>query len=191
MRALIGRAHQNSFGYAAGFETGSAHPRSSGFIGGGQIGYNWQAGNFVYGLEGDISGLGGHQSANVPDGKVFSNKITWLSTVRARAGVLVDPSTMLYVTGGLAVGGVHNSLQVRPGFLGFAKSESTTRVGWTAGGGVEHMLSNSHWTVALEGLVADLGSSSATAVGTTTGTAKTAHFSNRTVIGRVKLNYKF
>jgi outer membrane immunogenic protein len=187
------QSSSDSFGYGAGFETGSAHPRSTGFIGGGQIGYNWQAGNFVYGLEADISGLGGHAGANVPDAKIFSNKITWLSTVRARAGLLIDPSTMAYVTGGLAVGGVHNSLQTQgpPVRAGFSKSESTTRVGWTVGGGVEHMLSNSHWTVALEGLVADLGPSSTTSVGTTTGTAKTAHFSNRAVIGRVKLNYKF
>ena len=184
----------NSFGYAGPVftpETGNTHPRATGFIGGGQIGYNWQAGNFVYGWEADIAGLTGKESANVPDGKTFSNQITWLSTVRARAGLLIDPSTMAYATGGLAVGGVKNSLQVRPGFLGFSKAESTTRVGWTVGGGVEHMLSNSHWTVALEGLYADLGPSSATAVGTTTGFHKTAHFSNRAFIGRLKLNYKF
>src|SRR5437660_648005 len=40
------------------FPFGSTFSKT-GFIGGGQIGYNWQRGNFVFGLEGDISGLSG------------------------------------------------------------------------------------------------------------------------------------
>ncbi len=187
----------NSFGYVgSGSLPGSTHAKSTGFIGGGQIGYNWQNGNFVYGLEGDISGLTGHSSASVPvrfgfAPKAFSNKITWLSTVRGRLGVLASPDTMLYATGGLAVGGVKNAFQGSAApFICCNKSVSQTRVGWTAGGGVEHMLAGSHWTVGLEGLFVDLGRSSATAIGIH-GAAKTAKFSNRAAIGRLKLNYKF
>jgi outer membrane immunogenic protein len=183
----------DTFGYAGGdLPVTNVHTKSTGFIGGGQIGYNWQAGNFVYGLEGDISGLGGHSNAAITtpggSGKSISNQITWLSTVRARGGLLIDPTTLAYVTGGLAVGGVKNSFQGSPGLIGFNKSESTTRVGWTIGGGLEHMLNN-HWTVAVEGLFVDLGKSSATTIGP--GAAKTAHFSNQAAIGRLKLNYKF
>src|SRR5262245_3838294 len=58
----------------------------SGFIGGGQLGYNWQHGNFVFGLESDISGLTGKNS----DGYGFlSSSIRWLSTVRGRFGLAV------------------------------------------------------------------------------------------------------
>jgi outer membrane immunogenic protein len=194
------QSSSNSFGYAGGdLPVTSVHTRSTGFIGGGQIGYNWQAGTFVYGLEGDISGLGGSSNANIGTpfggGKAISNRITWLSTVRGRAGLLIDPTTLAYVTGGLAVGGVKNSFTGTPGFIGFNKSVSTTRVGWTIGGGVEHMLFDSHWTIGLEGLFVDLGKSSATATaglgpGAPPG-GKTAHFSNQAAIGRVKLNYKF
>jgi outer membrane immunogenic protein len=182
---------------------------TTGFIGGGQIGYNWQDGNFVYGLEGDIDGLTGtakslNPYANFPGAtgsKQFSNSIRWLSTVRARTGLAVG-NTMAYVTGGLAIGGVQNSwTNTFPGACGGTtsciKSESTTRLGWAFGGGIEHILWNSHWTVGLEGMFVDLGGSTVTNVlpastsphfGATT---KTAHFSNQAMIGRLKLNYKF
>ena len=58
MRALLGSARPGIT--AAKLElseaTNIAASRTS-FIGGGQIGYNWQRANFVYGLEADISGL--------------------------------------------------------------------------------------------------------------------------------------
>jgi hypothetical protein len=47
------------------FPFGSTFSKT-GFIGGGQIGYNWQHGNFVFGLEGDISGLTGKNSLFIP-----------------------------------------------------------------------------------------------------------------------------
>jgi outer membrane immunogenic protein len=168
---------------------------STGFIGGGQLGYNWQRGNYVYGLEADISGLTGKTiapplSGSVGKGNGFEGRISWLSTFRARAGWLMNPNTMLYATGGLAVGGVKNSfnfngLASSSNPLNTTKSVSTTRVGWTVGGGIESML-DQHWTVGLEGLYVDLGSSSAT-----TPTGKTTTFRNTAVIGRAKLNYKF
>jgi len=175
---------------------------ATGFIGGGQIGYNWQDGNFVFGLEGDIDGLTGkghtlqfgHDDFGgiVPPPKSFSNKISWLSTVRARTGLAVG-DTMAYVTGGLAIGGVKDSMNVAFTGLGFTpKSVSQTRVGWVIGGGVEHMLWNSHWTVGLEALFVDLGTSTVTVNPAFTGPlGKTGRFSNQAVIGRLKVNYKF
>src|SRR3954469_18235065 len=83
----------------------------TGFIGGGQIGYNWQHGNFVFGLEGDISGLSGKNSLfSGGDGGAygFSSQIRWLSTVRSRFGLAVG-DTMVYATAGVAFGGVKNS----------------------------------------------------------------------------------
>jgi outer membrane immunogenic protein len=109
--------------------------------------------------------------------------MSWLSTVRGRAGLAVG-DTMAHVTGGIAFGKVSNILD--PGFGGHGiKSDSKTRVGWTIGGGVEHMIDR-NWTVALEGLFVDLGRSTVT-----TTDFKTTTFSNQAVIGRLKLNYKF
>ncbi len=172
----------NSYGIGPFSTTGT------GFIGGGQIGYNWQHGNFVFGLEGDGSWLSGKGTASTGTGSppysAVSNKISWLSTIRARFGLAVG-DTMAYATAGFAFGGVKNSLVVG-GSTPFY-SESKTRTGWVVGGGVEHML-NRHWTIGLEGLFVDLGRSTAVYPNDT---SKTTKFSNQAVIGRVKLNYKF
>jgi len=160
----------------------------SGFIGGGQIGYNWQRGNFVFGLEGDISGLTDKASAAGANGVKggyevnYSSKIQWLSTVRTRFGLAVG-DTMAYMTAGVAFGGVKNS--VFSGFEEATYSSSKTKTGWTVGGGVEHMLSR-NWTIGLEGLFVDLGRS--TVHVTDEGDFQ---FANQAIIGRMKLNYKF
>jgi outer membrane immunogenic protein len=163
----------------------SASFSKTGFIGGGQIGYNWQHGNFVFGLEGDISGLSGRASADVTDGNgygiTYSSKIRWLSTVRGRFGLAVG-DTMAYMTAGVAFGGVRNSVAFEDGDT---FSRSKTKTGWTVGGGVEHMISR-NWTVGLEGLFVDLGNSSVDV-----GDDARYRFSNQAIIGRLKLNYKF
>src|SRR5215467_1660454 len=90
--------------YANGLSAGTSSLSKTGFIGGGQIGYNWQHGNFVFGLESDISGLSGKNSLGSYD---VQSSIRWLSTTRARFGLAVG-DTMAYMTAGLAVGGVKN-----------------------------------------------------------------------------------
>ena len=177
----------------------------AGFIGGGQLGYNWQfAPTWVLGIEGTISGLTGKATANSfhNKGTALSGEITWLATLRGRVGWLMDPDTMLYGTGGVAWGGVKNSVNAfglgagAEGVCGATncafttKSVSSTRTGWVAGGGIEHMLGGawSHWTVGLEVLYVDLGNS----IGhNAAGTAKTSFFRNQAAIGQLKLNYKF
>jgi outer membrane immunogenic protein len=161
-----------------------------GFIGGGQMGYNWQTGNVVFGLEGDIDGLtgtaGGSNLVGLPFGNTkgfFTNSIHWLSTIRGRVG-LAAGDNFAYVTGGAAFGGVNNAFHAAPGFL--SKSESKTQTGWAAGVGAEHMLMNSHWIVGFEVLYVDLGRSSIF-----TSPGKTTRFSNTTAITRFKLDYKF
>jgi outer membrane immunogenic protein len=171
---------------------------TTGFIGGGQIGYNWQfAPTWVLGVEGTISGLTGEATArpefNTNKGNGFSSKITWLATIRGRAGWLMDLDTLIYATGGGAWAGVKNKVDPN-GFgssstVGTTKSVSTTRSGWVAGGGIEHMLGGawSHWTLGLEVLYVDLGSST----GTTALGTKTSTFHNKAAIGQFKLNHKF
>ena len=115
---------------------------------GGTAGYNWQFGNAVLGLEGDIdwSNLKGTSSAVLCPG--CSTSDSWLSTVRGRAGYAFG-GIMPYVTGGLAVGDIRASA---PGFGG----ASATNAGWTVGGGIEIALPG-NWTAKAEYLHADLG----------------------------------
>jgi outer membrane immunogenic protein len=177
------QAHNDNFYINTGSTT-----NSTAFIGGGQIGHNWQNGNFVYGWEVDGSWLSGAAKASLPNtyaGFSAENKINWLMTARARMGLAVG-NTMAYATGGLAVGGVKNTIVLDTGAFG-TKSESKTRVGFAVGGGIEHMLTR-NWTVGLEGMFVDLGRSTITPGGNGFYTTK---FSNQAVTARMKLNYKW
>jgi outer membrane immunogenic protein len=104
----------------------------SGWLAGGQLGYNWQKGALIFGVEADASttwmdGSGGAGCCG--------HDVNWLASVRGRLGVAVnDNRTLLYGTAGVAWADVDYSAA---GFNGF----SDTHVGWVAGGGIEHMLS--------------------------------------------------
>src|SRR5579862_5049470 len=176
----------DDFAYTVGWRSSNAV-----FIGGGQIGYNWQQGNIVYGLEGDISGLskssGTYFSAVGIPSVTYGSSVTWLSTVRGRLGMTVgDGTTLLYGTAGVAVG--HISAHSEGGIFGWPlNTYSTTRVGWTGGGGIEHMITP-HWTIGLEALYTDLGAY--TKASNVDGKCcATVH--NTLWSGRFKLNYKF
>jgi outer membrane immunogenic protein len=165
---------------------GIGRTKSTGFIGGGQIGINFQSGSVVYGIEADISGLSGKGTATgLVEGYSVSNQIRWLATIRPRIG-LVSGNTLFYGTGGLAIGGVRNRVifDLTPAA---DTVEKTTRVGWTAGGGIEHMWTR-NWTIALEALYVDLGRK---AFVNTFDQDKTTRFSHKAVIARAKVNYKW
>src|ERR1700704_6691289 len=150
--------------------------RSSGVIGGAQLGYNWQIGSLVTGLEADIQGSGIKGSARAiptvvgtafPDPRsVLSSeqKLAWFGTVRGRVGVAVTPDLVLYGTGGLAYGRVDASANWRFDLervhVQAPASVSKTKVGWTAGVGAEWMFAR-NWLAKLEYLYVDLGSESA------------------------------
>ncbi len=121
----------------------------SGGLVGGTIGYNYQTGPFVLGIEGDINWTSIRGSTPCLVG-AFSceTKNDWLGTARGRIGYAFD-RFMPYVTGGLAVGNIKADI---PG-LG---SGSDTKAGWTVGGGLEYALYG-NWTVKAEYLRVDLG----------------------------------
>jgi outer membrane immunogenic protein len=62
----------------------------NGFVGGVQLGYNWQAQQIVYGVEGDISLSDAHS-------------IDWLASLRGRVGYLIQPRILVYGTAGLGL----------------------------------------------------------------------------------------
>jgi outer membrane immunogenic protein len=100
---------------------------TAGWSGGGFIGYNLQTNqNLVVGIEGDVTFANKNGTSNGYD--VHNN---WNGTVRGRIGYAVD-RFMIYGTGGVAVGGLHSD----------TASESATKVGWTAGAGVEMALTD-------------------------------------------------
>ncbi len=185
-----------AYGASAGTFAGASLPAGNavGFIGGGQIGYNWQISPaIVLGVEASLDGLTGKATAapefNTTKGNGFQSEITWMATVRGRAGWLMSPDTLIYGTAGGAWAHIKDSADPN-GFASSSvpfstKSVSKTKAGWVAGGGIEHML-NHNWTLGVEVLYADFGSSTGTAAGT-----KTTTFKNQVVSGTLKLNYKF
>ena len=139
---------------------------------GGTLGYNYQVGQTVLGLETDLdwSGIKGSSACGA---LTCETKNTWLGTARGRIGYAFD-RFMPYVTGGLAYGGIKNSA------TGLATS-TTTKAGWTLGGGLEAALSGP-WTAKVEYLYADLGNANAP-------NGSTADF--KTNLVRAGLNYRF
>ncbi len=168
---------------------------AAGFVGGGQIGFNYQLGSsIVLGAEADIQGTSMHSAgANnwvlpypspvTPGGvllPLISNSaggmgLPWFGTVRGRAGFLITPTLLVYGTGGFAYGGVT------------ALNQTNTRTGWTAGGGLEWLFIP-NWSVKAEYLYADLSSGGATGAG---GWSYGYHFHPQVNILRVGANYHF
>jgi outer membrane immunogenic protein len=171
----------------------------SGFIGGGQVGYNWQSGAFVYGLEADISDFSGSQSTSQSAGPTLTpvtvtsqNQIGWVGTVRGRVGVTVVPQAVLYVTGGWAYGNVSNLHSEAGGGAIANWQENATRSGYAVGGGLDYMIAP-HWIVRIEGMYVDLGSKTLNAPnsGACVNLCDPVIFSNTATMVRGAVNYKF
>jgi outer membrane immunogenic protein len=141
-----------TFNESNGFGSSKTHP--SGWLGGGQIGYNYQfAPNWVLGGEIDFSWADIHDSGSFSAAAATANgKIDFLGTARTRIGYVIQ-RTMLYATGGFAWASTKSSE-----FAGAAPIRSFDRShnGWTIGAGIEQAL-DSNWSVKVEYLYADLG----------------------------------
>lgn len=126
-----------------------------GFIGGGQIGYNWQNGPWVFGVETDIqySDISGSVSGTsvAGDAVTFSNDLDYFGTVRGRVGYAFD-NVLPYVTGGFAYGG--NTLTYTDA-LG-SVSNDKTHTGYTVGAGIEYGMTEQA-SLKFEYLYTDLG----------------------------------
>jgi outer membrane immunogenic protein len=118
---------------------------SSGFVGGGQLGYNYQIGNFVLGPEWTFDGtsLNGSRTAGALRGSANTN---WMTTVAARFGVAAN--NWLYY--GKAGGGwANNSGTLTNLNNGTQVSSSNTNGGWLLGAGVEYAFAP-RWSARLE-----------------------------------------
>jgi outer membrane immunogenic protein len=145
----------------------SASSTTSGVIGGGQIGYNWQAGSFVFGVEADIDGSGEKSTntglcltagcvANGASGTA-TDKVEDFGTARGRIGLAFD-RWMIYATGGASWQTINTSYAVTAAGVTTASANvTTTRAGYAVGGGVEAALWSKNWIGGLEYLYLDTG----------------------------------
>jgi outer membrane immunogenic protein len=157
----------------------------NGVLGGGQVGYNYQFNPYiVLGFETDIQAADLRARQNIVSGyaspfwgvgstgfATANQYVDWFGTARGRVGLTLPsyPNLMIYGTGGLAYGGVeYNHTYTRTDNFSFglkgpwvsqaSASTSQTRVGWTAGGGVEWTpMAFPAWSLKLEYLYTDLG----------------------------------
>jgi outer membrane immunogenic protein len=122
----------------------------NGVTGGAHVGYNLQFAQFVFGLEGDVDGSSFNGGAS--GGPVsYTTREPIEGSVRGRVGFAWD-RVLFYGTGGVAFGDFTDTYTGAAGF----DSLSQTRVGWTAGGGVEYALDN-NWSVRAEYRYTDFG----------------------------------
>lgn len=154
----------------------------SGFIGGVQLGANWNIfGNLLVGFEADLDGTAGNTNNKTEFGtgvnknnttgytsyNQHSATLNYIGTGRGRFGYLITPEVLIFGTGGLAYGGVtainsytyvaNNSVANTYAPKFFGATYEGTLTGWTAGGGLEWMLTP-EWSVKGDYLYYDLGS---------------------------------
>jgi outer membrane immunogenic protein len=188
-RAPVYGQFYNWTGFYIGINGGGAWGRSewtsagefdvSGGVIGGTIGYNWQSGPMVFGLEGDIDWTNIKGSTTALCGIACRTRNSWLATARGRLGYSFD-RFMPYVTGGLAMG----DIEAR---LGGTPVSDDTNVGWTIGGGVEFAIAG-NWTAKAEYLYVDLGDFNC---GIACGVANPDNVSFRTHLLRGGVNVRF
>jgi outer membrane immunogenic protein len=189
---------RSDFAIAGGPAFASVNNSLSGAIGGGQVGFNWQTGLAVFGVETDIqaSGLKGGLTAPCPPGGCglplsasFNQKLPWFGTVRGRIGAASN-GWLVYATGGYAYGRLETDAMASAGAASAAASMHETRNGWTVGGGIEVAFAPG-WSAKLEYLYVDLGTVNRTWIlgGPLPNLADSAAFTMNVV--RTGVNYRF
>jgi outer membrane immunogenic protein len=157
---------------------------SSGFVGGAQIGYNYQIGGFVAGLETDLQYAAiGNKDAYFNTVYFPDNSDGYFGTIRARAGFAID-RTLIYATGGFAYGSVGGEKLTT--YLPGTAQNTETNWGWALGGGIEYSITN-NISARLSGLYVNLDTGSNYLVGTIPVSRSDTEFS----VISTGLNYKF
>lgn len=161
-----------------------------GWLGGAQLGYNAQFGNFVLGAEADLQGgnIEG-TTVGVIGAPAFvaaaGSELNWLSTVRARAGFAAGPM-LLYATAGVAFADMDYALV---GADGSVAAGGDTLTGYAIGGGIEWAFAR-NWSLKSEYMYVDLGDAKISGVDGG-GAPITASFDNAFHTIRAGINYKF
>ena len=177
------------------------------FTGGAQIGYNYQIGAAVVGLEADINYLNLNDHYEAIEAEAFAgttfrdtlragHKVQWFGTLRARLGFTPAERLLVYATGGLAYGSVksHTSFASDIGgttLVSFNGSNSDTRWGWAIGAGTEYAFTN-NLSAKVEYLYVDLDSKHYAATSPEfPGVAYSVKDETKFHVVRAGLNYRF
>jgi len=161
---------------------GIADTKPKGWLAGGTLGYNYQVGSFVWGLEGDFdwSDMKGSSACVVGGFVTCESQQSWLATFRGRVGYAFD-RWLPYITGG----GAYGHIKATASNPLIAASVSNNQLGWTVGAGLEYAFLG-NWSAKIEYLYVDLGSFDTTAF---SATPITINFKENIV--RAGINYKF
>lgn len=180
--------------------------QNAGFLGGGQLGYNWLMNQWLAGIEADISyaHISGANAVTLgnPDPDEYTlmtttvtTNLNWLATVRGRFGTLAADNVMVYLTAGPAFGRTNLGFDQRSQIDNCSASCSTgsnskNKTGWTTGVGAEYAVSQQA-TFKVEYLYVDFGNNVLNSISSSpdnpTYAVKTAFNNN---ILRLGLNYK-
>ena len=172
--------------FACGLEGATCDVNTTGAVFGGQLGYNWQQREWVFGLEVDGSWTGLKETKSFAPAfpHIKNEKIDWLASARARLGWAMG-DTLFYATGGVAFANFNAGWTQIGGGARFQLD--TTTVGWVAGGGIERIFTR-HWSARAEFLHYGLGKKTATGV-TPAGTYTTA-FRHDVSVVRLGINFR-
>ena len=161
---------------------GIIHPDYDGFIGGGQVGFNYQINQFVLGAEGDWGWTNAKGSTGCISNAAISCgvELKSVATLTGRVGYAID-RVLLYVKGGGVW--VREDYPVAPG-TPFAITLSNSRTGWLVGGGLEYGLS-ANWSTKLEYNYLGLGTDRLNFAGAIEDITQKAH------VVKLGVNYRF
>jgi outer membrane immunogenic protein len=167
----------------------SIHISSSGFLGGGQIGANWQWSSLVLGLQADISGtdLSSTEVTPFSPTSTVSHKTDWVATVTGRIGYAQN-NWLAYAKGGVAF--AHNKYSLVDPSIPASAFGSDTRTGWTVGGGLEYGFAP-NWSGFIEYDYIDFGSHDGSLFSTTAGVDLPATLKQNIQMVKAGINYRF
>ena len=157
----------------------------TGWFGGAQLGYNFESGSFLWGIESDIGGMdnrGSHSFSLTNPTRLLTVSSTggWYGDLTGRAGYVYG-SALFYAKGGFAF--FTGDVTVADLTDGISQN-SGTFTGWTIGGGFEYMVSP-RWTVKAEYLYFDLNNNNCCFSSTS------GRFENTLTMSTVKVGFNF
>lgn len=182
-----GWGDKDYFDPIAGASAGSH--QADGWLGGVQLGANYQVGAWVFGIEGQFSwtDINGSHANPLDLADILGTRVPWLATAAGRLGYAAD-RTLFYVKGGGAWARDHYSTIDAGALEAFAKH---TRGGWMVGAGIEHAFAGP-WSAKIEYNYLDLGTRTIDLLDPATGAvASTFDIRQQIHTVTVGLNYRF
>jgi outer membrane immunogenic protein len=174
----------------APFPDGSHHVE--GFLAGGQAGFNWQAGNWVFGIEGQASWTNADDShlCLVNFGLTCATEMNWLGSVAGRVGYAFN-NVLLYAKGGFAFANEDYIQSVTGTGVVFATAEDETRTGWMVGVGLEYGFTP-NWSIKVEYNFMDFGNDTFNLVLPGTGVVSSVEDIDQQLhVVKAGINYRF